>query len=120
LANCKSEKGVPSVLAPRKDVLHLQVEGYGNVNIFTYNELRAATRNFRPDQILGEGGFGVVYKGVIDENVRTGFPSRQVAGIVFKASPMRQGEQKNEASWMPHFFRITLFSLFLSFFRHFF
>jgi hypothetical protein len=98
LANCKSEKGVPSVLAPRKDVLHLQVEGYGNVNIFTYNELRAATRNFRPDQILGEGGFGVVYKGVIDENVRTGFPSRQVAGIVFKASPRRQGEQKNEAS----------------------
>jgi hypothetical protein len=38
---------------------------------------------------------------------------------VFKASPRRQGEQKNEASWTPHFFRLTLFSLFLSFFRHF-
>jgi hypothetical protein len=60
-------------------VVDLQVEGYGNVNIFTYDELSAATKNFRPDQILGEGGFGVVYKGVIDENVRAGFPSRQVA-----------------------------------------
>ena len=72
-------KAIASVLAPPKDVVDLQVEGYGNVNIFTYNELRAATKNFRPDQILGEGGFGVVYKGVIDENVRAGFPSRQVA-----------------------------------------
>jgi hypothetical protein len=79
LRKCKSEKGVLSALAPPKDVEHLQVEGYGNANIFTYNELRLATKNFRPDQILGEGGFGVVYKGVIDENVRAGFPSRQVA-----------------------------------------
>ncbi|KAL5225718.1 hypothetical protein ABZP36_012357 [Zizania latifolia] len=80
LRRCKSDsKAVASVLAPPKDVEDLQIEGYGNVNIFTYNELRAATKNFRPDQILGEGGFGVVYKGVIDENVRVGFPSTQVA-----------------------------------------
>ncbi|GJN39039.1 hypothetical protein PR202_gb28133 [Eleusine coracana subsp. coracana] len=79
LGKCKSDSKARTVLAPPKDVEDLQVEGYGNVNIFTYNELRAATKNFRPDQILGEGGFGVVYKGVIDENVRAGFPSRQVA-----------------------------------------
>ncbi|KQK16981.1 probable serine/threonine-protein kinase PBL17 [Brachypodium distachyon] len=80
LRKCKSDsKAISSVLAPPKDVEDLQTEGYGNVNIFTYNELRAATKNFRPDQILGEGGFGVVYKGVIDENVRVGFPSTQVA-----------------------------------------
>uniref|UniRef100_A0ACD5ZF29 Uncharacterized protein n=1 Tax=Avena sativa TaxID=4498 RepID=A0ACD5ZF29_AVESA len=80
LRKCKSDsKAISSVLAPPKDVEDLQTEGYGNVNIFTYNELRASTKNFRPDQILGEGGFGVVYKGVIDENVRAGFPSTQVA-----------------------------------------
>ena len=80
LRKCKSDsKAISSVLAPPKDVEDLQTEGYGNVNIFTYNELRAATKNFRPDQILGEGGFGVVYKGLIDENVRAGFPSTQVA-----------------------------------------
>ncbi|KAK1269671.1 Serine/threonine-protein kinase [Acorus gramineus] len=53
--------------------------GNGNVHIFSYDELRSATRNFRPDQILGEGGFGRVYRGVIDENVRPGFVSTQVA-----------------------------------------
>jgi serine/threonine protein kinase len=36
--------------------------------VFTYNELKAATRNFRPDSTLGQGGFGVVYKGWIDDN----------------------------------------------------
>ncbi|RWW62692.1 hypothetical protein BHE74_00030180 [Ensete ventricosum] len=37
--------------------------GYGDVQTFTYEELRLATKNFRPDLILGEGGFGLVYKG---------------------------------------------------------
>lgn len=50
-----------------------------NVDIFTYEEMRLATKRFRPDLILGEGGFGIVYKGVIDENVRPGYTSTQVA-----------------------------------------
>ncbi|KAG0630890.1 hypothetical protein M758_1G211400 [Ceratodon purpureus] len=33
--------------------------------IFTYNELRAATRDFHPDMKLGQGGYGAVYKGVL-------------------------------------------------------
>ncbi|KAJ4839939.1 putative serine/threonine-protein kinase pbl17 [Turnera subulata] len=53
--------------------------GYTNVDIFTYEEMTLATKHFRPDFILGEGGFGVVYKGVIDENVRPGFPTTSVA-----------------------------------------
>jgi hypothetical protein len=30
--------------------------------IYSYTELRIATRDFHPDNKLGEGGFGVVYK----------------------------------------------------------
>ncbi|KAF9616610.1 hypothetical protein IFM89_030779 [Coptis chinensis] len=56
-----------------------QNPGYSNVDIFTYEELRLATNNFLPDLILGEGGFGVVYKGVIDDYVREGYKSTQVA-----------------------------------------
>ncbi|KAG4921888.1 hypothetical protein AAZX31_18G165300 [Glycine max] len=39
-----------------------------NLKSFSYHELRAATRNFRPDSVLGEGGFGSVFKGWIDEH----------------------------------------------------
>lgn len=35
---------------------------------FIFRELAAATKNFRGDYLLGEGGFGRVYKGVIDSN----------------------------------------------------
>ena len=33
---------------------------------FTFRELAVATRNFRPEYLLGEGGFGRVYKGRLE------------------------------------------------------
>ncbi|XP_062181308.1 probable serine/threonine-protein kinase PBL7 [Phragmites australis] len=33
---------------------------------FTFRELATATKNFRPDCLLGEGGFGRVYKGQLE------------------------------------------------------
>ncbi|KAK6160026.1 hypothetical protein DH2020_003407 [Rehmannia glutinosa] len=35
---------------------------------FSFNDLKLATRNFRPESLLGEGGFGCVFKGWIEEN----------------------------------------------------
>ena len=39
--------------------------GKGNITsqTFSYHELCVATRNFHPDNMIGEGGFGRVYKG---------------------------------------------------------
>lgn len=36
-----------------------------NLRVFTYEELRGATKNFHRSNMLGEGGFGCVYKGWI-------------------------------------------------------
>ena len=36
---------------------------HGPAKIFTFRELAIATKNFRKDCLLGEGGFGRVYKG---------------------------------------------------------
>ncbi|KAL6597464.1 hypothetical protein ACP70R_046904 [Stipagrostis hirtigluma subsp. patula] len=52
---------------------------YNNVIAFTLFELETITKSFRTDYILGEGGFGTVYKGYIDENVRVGLKSLPVA-----------------------------------------
>ncbi|XP_012460380.1 probable serine/threonine-protein kinase PBL17 [Gossypium raimondii] len=75
------ETKIPCILPlAAKDVKDLlQNPGYSNVDIFTYEEMRLATNQFRPDYILGEGGFGAVYKGVIDETVRPGYTSTAVA-----------------------------------------
>ncbi|XP_057546257.1 serine/threonine-protein kinase PBL27-like [Amaranthus tricolor] len=41
---------------------------------FTFRELAAATKNFRPECLLGEGGFGRVYKGRLES-------TRQVVAV---------------------------------------
>ncbi|XP_031406598.1 probable serine/threonine-protein kinase PIX13 [Punica granatum] len=59
-----------------------------SLKVFTMGELKSATRNFRPDTMLGEGGFGKVFKGWVEEN--TYAPSRVGIGIpiaVKKSSP---------------------------------
>uniref|UniRef100_A0A2P2KM84 non-specific serine/threonine protein kinase n=1 Tax=Rhizophora mucronata TaxID=61149 RepID=A0A2P2KM84_RHIMU len=36
--------------------------------IFTFRELASATQNFRAECLLGEGGFGRVYRGIVESN----------------------------------------------------
>ncbi|CAL5055082.1 unnamed protein product [Urochloa decumbens] len=45
-----------------------------NLRVFTFAELRAATRNFKADTVVGEGGFGRVYKGWVDERTMSPGP----------------------------------------------
>ncbi|CAD6258624.1 unnamed protein product [Miscanthus lutarioriparius] len=45
----------------------------------TSSDIKTITKSFRADYVLGEGGFGTVYKGYIDENVRVGLKSLPVA-----------------------------------------
>ncbi|XP_022951069.1 probable serine/threonine-protein kinase PIX13 [Cucurbita moschata] len=59
-----------------------------NLKVYTLSELKTATRNFRPDTMLGEGGFGRVFKGWVDE--KTYAPSKVGVGIpvaVKKSNP---------------------------------
>lgn len=96
---------------PKKNVNDLrQNPGYSNVDIFTYNEMKLATKFFRPDYILGEGGFGVVYKGVIDENVRPGYKTTFVA-----IKELNRGGYQGDREWLVFFISSFLFFIFYFF-----
>ncbi|KAG2723751.1 hypothetical protein I3843_02G161100 [Carya illinoinensis] len=59
---------VSSVSVPQTPRTEGEILQSTNLKSFSFNELKTATRNFRPDSVLGEGGFGSVFKGWIDEH----------------------------------------------------
>ncbi|GMI89372.1 root-specific kinase 1, PBS1-Like 12 [Hibiscus trionum] len=50
-----------------------------NLHVFTLAELRLITHNFARCNLLGEGGFGPVYKGFVDDKFRPGLKAQPVA-----------------------------------------
>ncbi|KAL8139790.1 hypothetical protein V2J09_005811 [Rumex salicifolius] len=50
-----------------------------NLFVFSHDELRLITNNFAISNYLGEGGFGAVYKGFIDDSLKTGLDAQLVA-----------------------------------------
>ncbi|KAL8051413.1 hypothetical protein ABFX02_06G146500 [Erythranthe guttata] len=69
-----------------------------NLMSFSFNELRIATRNFRPDSVLGEGGFGCVFKGWIDEN--TFRAAKPGTGMVIAAKRLNQESFQGHKEWL--------------------
>ena len=59
---------------------------------FTFRQLTAATRNFREECFIGEGGFGRVYKGRLDGG--------QVTRFVGKARLDLDSYYVTEATWL--------------------
>lgn len=58
--------------------LSLSLAG-SNTHLFTLQELKVITQNFSSSNFLGEGGFGPVHKGFIDDKLRPGLKAQPVA-----------------------------------------
>lgn len=69
-----------------------------NLNPFSFNELRNATRNFRPDSLLGEGGFGYVFKGWINETTFTA--AKPGSGMVVAVKKLKPEGFQGHKEWL--------------------
>ncbi|XP_061353744.1 receptor-like cytoplasmic kinase 176 [Gastrolobium bilobum] len=69
-----------------------------NLKSFSYSELRAATRNFRRDSVLGQGGFGSVFKGWIDEHSLA--PTKPGIGMIVAVKRLNQEGFQGHKEWL--------------------
>lgn len=68
-----------------------------SLKMFTLAELKSATRNFRPDTVLGEGGFGRVFKGWVDE--KTLAPSKVGVGMAVAVKKSNPDSEQGIREW---------------------
>ncbi|KAH7300945.1 hypothetical protein KP509_23G005000 [Ceratopteris richardii] len=69
-----------------------------SLKVFSYNDLKAATRSFRSQSVIGEGGFGVVFKGYVDEN--TLVPSRPGKGMPVAIKKLKLEGMQGHKEWL--------------------
>ena len=69
-----------------------------HLKAFTFNELKNATRNFRPDSLLGQGGFGNVYKGWIDD--QTLGAAKPGSGMVVAVKKLKPDGIQGHKEWL--------------------
>lgn len=80
---------------------------------FKLSELRHATQSFARGFLLGEGGFGKVYKGYLDNNLKGGFKAQAVA-VKFLNVQGQQGHREWLVSFLVVCIVVLLWELFLS------
>ena len=65
---------------------------------FSFNDLKLATRNFRPESLLGEGGFGCVFKGWVEENGTA--PVKPGTGLTVAVKTLNHDGLQGHKEWM--------------------
>ncbi|GER54879.1 protein kinase superfamily protein [Striga asiatica] len=93
--NRNSNSSIPSNISKYSEA---DILSSPHVKAFTFNELRNATRNFRPDNYLGEGGFGHVFKGWIDEHTFTA--SRPGSGLAIAVKKLKPKGFQGHKEWL--------------------
>ncbi|KAK4764803.1 hypothetical protein SAY86_025893 [Trapa natans] len=69
-----------------------------NLKAFSFNEMRNSTRNFRGEYLIGEGGFGCVFKGWMDEHTLTA--SKPGTGMVVAVKKLKPEGFQGHKEWL--------------------
>lgn len=68
-----------------------------SLKTYSFSDLKSATRNFKPETVLGVGGFGTVFKGWVDE--KTLAPSRSGTGMIVAIKKLNHESVQGFREW---------------------
>lgn len=86
-----SENSQSSRIRDEEEFPNGQILDAANLRVFTFAELRAATKNFRTDSVLGKGGFGTVFQGLINDTAASARGKELTIAIKKLNSESKQG-----------------------------
>ncbi|KAM5546966.1 putative serine/threonine-protein kinase PIX13 [Rosa sericea] len=90
-----------STLSPRFDDDQQSTDGEiletSTLRVFSFADMKSATKNFKSDQILGEGGFGRVFKGWVDE--KTLQPCKTGTGMMVAVKKLNPESMQGFQEW---------------------
>ncbi|CAL9766877.1 unnamed protein product [Musa acuminata subsp. burmannicoides] len=72
-------------------------EAFPNLRIFAFNELKSATRSFQAANMIGEGGFGVVYRAWVDKKTLT--PANNRVGMAVAVKKWKPESFQGFSEW---------------------
>ncbi|KAF3437752.1 hypothetical protein FNV43_RR20508 [Rhamnella rubrinervis] len=84
-----------SLLTPKSEG---EILSLPNLKAFTMSELKNITRNFRSDNLIGEGGFGYIYKGWIEEHALNA--SRVGSGMFVAVKKLKPKGFQGHKEWL--------------------
>ncbi|CAH8376173.1 unnamed protein product [Eruca vesicaria subsp. sativa] len=91
-----SRTSTSTMAAPQRT--EMEILDSTSVKSFTFIELKLATRNFRPDSVIGEGGFGCVFKGWLDETSLA--PTKPGTGLVIAVKKLNNESLQGHREWL--------------------
>lgn len=83
---------------PVSSNLNVDTSVSSNLKAFSYSDLKTAAKNFRSETLLGEGGFGCVFKGWLDENTLA--PTKPGTGIVVAIKRLAAESFQGHKEWL--------------------
>lgn len=86
-----------SVAASEDSCLDGEIVPTPNLKTYSFSDLKAATRNFKSDTVLGVGGFGTVFKGWVDEKTLT--PTKVGNGMVVAIKKLNSESMQGFEEW---------------------
>lgn len=86
-----------SVATSEDSCLNGEILPSPNLKTYSFADLKAATRNFKSDTVLGVGGFGTVFKGWVDE--KTLMPTKVGNGMVVAIKKLNSESMQGFEEW---------------------